>query len=366
MKNRDRNFIESKDKNEKNIKQGLKENIFLKIGKILLYLCVFGLLIFMIIQGVEKVLDDQTMQLQRDLFVDTIKYNDETFVINEDIYSILLIGCDNNKNDKTSIFSGQSDTLALLVIDSFAKEANIINIPRDTMTDIVVPNSDGSIFMEDYTQIALQHAYGNDDANSIKLTKDAVSKLLYNVPIDNVLRVSVEGIQAINDLIGGVTLELLDDFTSLNQYTQGVKVNDYDTINMVKGDTITLTGIQAKVYVLYRDINIAGSSLGRVQRQSQYIDAYINQAVKLIKNDPLIVLDYYDEVKEYIYMDFSINDLIKLTQMVVDISLSNDLVKTIEGSSNNEGEHLEFYPDEKKLRDLVIDLFYQKATSFTE
>ena len=78
----------------------------------------------------------------------------------------------------------------------------MVSVSRDTMTDVRIYDESGEYLATEHAQIALQYAYGTSAKRSIQMTKEAVSNLLYEVPIRSYVSLNVEGIAPIVDAMG--------------------------------------------------------------------------------------------------------------------------------------------------------------------
>ena len=116
-------------------------------------------------------------------------------------------------------------------------------------------------------QLALAHTYGSGGSDSSLNAVKAVSNLLGGVKIDHYMTLTMDAVGKINDLVGGVTLTIPEDYTSIDP-------------SFKKGATVTLKGEQAEKYVRYRDITETGSNEGRMERQTQFIQALFGQMKK--------------------------------------------------------------------------------------
>ena len=65
-------------------------------------------------------------------------------------------------------------------------------------------------------QLALAHTYGSGEEDSCENTVLAVSNLLYGMEIDHYVSLTMDGVALLNDLVGGVTVEVLDDFSGID------------------------------------------------------------------------------------------------------------------------------------------------------
>ncbi len=300
----------------------------------------------------EAVQDDVAAQTEE---IDTLYYDGHTYIANENIISVLLIGNDENKQNEASEYNGQCDAVVLVVIDTEAATLNMVNIPRDTMTLMTVQDTEGNFLREDTYQLALAYAFGEDDDDSCKLTMQAVSNLLWGIEIDYYARLNLSGVSVANDLIGGVTLTLIEDFTDL------AYLNSKSDPEMILGETITLTGEQASLYVQYRNRYEVNSSADRIKRQSQYLGAYLAQLKEVIKENPLVVLSYYTALNDYLYTNFPVSQMVNLATIVSDITFSSDNLMTLSGESAVVDDFLELYIDEDDTLALVLDLFYTEV-----
>ena len=113
--------------------------------------------------------------------INQITYEGKQYSYNSDLINILFLGIDNSagiKDDNMPSEAGQSDCIILLTLDKEKKEARILQIPRDTMTEVDVYNVGGYLFTTLQAQIATQYAYHIGGESSCMATKKTVSELL--------------------------------------------------------------------------------------------------------------------------------------------------------------------------------------------
>lgn len=65
-------------------------------------------------------------------------------------------------------------------------------------------------------QICLGYAFGDGRQTSCEVTVEAVENLLGGQAIDQYLAMGLDGISTLNDLAGGVTVTLEDDFSAID------------------------------------------------------------------------------------------------------------------------------------------------------
>ena len=125
------------------------------------------------------------------------------------------------------------------MIDSKDKTVRQLKIDRDTMAEVTVLGMLGNPVGTTQMQISLAHGFGDGKEESCGYARDAVSRLMQGENIDFYLAMSLDGISVLNDLAGGVTVTLEDDFSAADPA-------------MTKGATLTLQGDQAEIFVRRR------------------------------------------------------------------------------------------------------------------
>lgn len=284
---------------------------------------------------------DTTEQVEED-DDSLITYNGKKYKYNTDIKTILFLGVD--RSEKVEVDSqpgegGQADTILLLVLNQTEKKMKVMEVSRDTMTDIAIYDVSGSFLANEKAQIALQYAYGNSTKKSSQLMKNTVSNLLYGVPVNNVITLDVEGVAKVVDAIGGVSITMSEDYSMIDP-------------SFVAGAKVLMDGTQAERYIRYRDTTVTGSNDARMKRQNQFLMALIEQ----LKDADRAKL--YDAVmgsaKEYIYTDVNAEELKGLSDYTYE-----EQMNTIPGEMEAGEEHDEFYPNESELYEIVLKLFYK-------
>lgn len=265
--------------------------------------------------------------------------------------TVLAIGVDQAAVDDTLLREDhpyeQSDFLMLLVLDRSSESYTVIHINRDTMAEIRVLDDDTNQFLGTFTgQLALAHAYGNRPEACCKNTVAAVSNLLYDVEIDHYLSLSMDGIPLLNDIAGGVTLEVMDDLTSVDS-------------SFVQGKTVTLYGKQALSYVRARKGLDDPTNVRRMERQRQYLEALQAQLVECAGESDGFTTEALLELNDYMVSDCSIEQLSRLSDTLRDYSLTG--YRTLEGEQMIRNEHMEYHVDQEALQKLVMELFYEPA-----
>ena len=274
-----------------------------------------------------------------------ISYNGQKYQHNDHLRTYLYMGIDKDgpvTEAEDSVSGGQSDAMFLIVVDSEKKTISVLSINRNTMTDVDVYDKDGNFVDTRELQICLQHGFGDGMRTSCQRSVDAVSNLLYGEPVSGYIAMNMDAMPMMNDSVGGVTVEVLDDLTSPSR-----------NVSLHKGETVTLNGDEAYVYLRSRDINEFDSATERLNRQMQYIQAFVKQAKS---KDTAMLVSAYDTITDYIVTNVDVPNLVnKLTTYEFDDSR----MYTVPGETKMGEQYEEYHVDEDALYQLMIDTFYK-------
>lgn len=280
-----------------------------------------------------------------------VRYDGKIYAYNEDIMTILLLGIDKQGKvsaAKTATDGGQSDAIFLLVANPHTQEISLIGVNRDTIVDVLmvgIGEDGGDVISE--SQIAVQHGFGNGLNESCELTRDRVSELFYDLPINAYASFNMGGIADLNDALGGVEVTVLEDLTKCRS-------------SWTKGAQVTLEGKDAYYYVKWRDTSVWESARGRLERQKQYINAFLQKAIAATKADLTVPVTLYNSFKDYIVTDLTADEIAYLASELSGYTFEGEIY-TLEGTTEMKGEHEAFYPDEDALKELVIQVFYEEV-----
>ena len=273
-------------------------------------------------------------------------YNGTAYAKREDLETVLLLGVDKFEGETPEgyINNQQADFLLLLVLDEENETCTPIQLNRDTMTQIQILGVTGEPAGTFTGQLALAHTYGSGEEDSCENTVLAVSNLLYGMEIDHYVSLTMDGVALLNDLVGGVTVEVLDDFSGIDD-------------SLVQGETVTLQGQQALTYVRSRGGLEDSSNLHRMERQRQYLGALQQQLKAAVQQEDGFTLDALLQLNEYMVSDCTVNQLSDLGDSLAAYQVSDIL--TTPGDAQEGEEFMEFTVDEDALQQLVMDVFYE-------
>jgi LCP family protein required for cell wall assembly len=273
-----------------------------------------------------------------------VTYNGKKYRYNSHLSNYLLLGIDTEgeiAQEKETLSGGQSDAIFLVAYDRKEETAQILAIPRDTMTTIYIYNIDGTYVTPQTDHLTLQYAYGDGREMSCKITRDAVSNLLYGVPIIGYAAINLDSIPLLVDTVGGVTLTVPDD--SMEEVNPDYK----------KGAEITLTSETAEHYIRYRDTHAHHQALVRTERQKSFINAFADRVLELQAQDPHTITDIYETLKPHMVTNMS-NDIF------LDLAGAKRVgeIRTIPGEGVATDLFDEYHVDDKALYELILEVFY--------
>lgn len=273
-------------------------------------------------------------------------YNGTAYARREDLETVLLLGVDKFEGETPEgyVNNQQTDFLLLLVMDKENETCTPIQLNRDTMTQIQILGVTGEPAGTFTGQLALAHTYGSGEEDSCENTALAVSNLLYGMEIDHYVSLTMDGVALLNDLVGGVTVEVLDDFSGIDD-------------SLMQGEIVTLKGQQALTYVRSRGGMEDSSNLHRMERQRQYLAALQQQLKAAVRQEDGFTLDALLQLNEYMVSDCTVDQLSDLGDSLAAYQVSDIL--TTPGDAQEGEEFIEFTVDEAALQQLVMDVFYE-------
>ena len=312
---------------------------------VVLILAAVGLVVFTVLEN--QAYPEERGQMSQDFGkLPTMEYQGQTYRMKPNLTSLLIIGYDKTEDAPRVGYrqGGQADFLLLVVMDPKTKTVRQLQIERDTMADMVVLGITGNKTGTRKAQICLSHAYGATDEDNCQYTLEAVRNLLQGVPVDLYFAMDIRGINLFNDVVGGVTVPIDDDFSA------------YDP-TMVQGTTMRLKGQQAELYVRRRYEIGEGTNESRMRRHKAYMNAAIDLVRSRLKENASFANTMLDAVDSVSNTNMTRGRLIN--EMNRAYSFDIQPVETLAGEYilGNDG-FVEFHADEGSIISWIIDVFY--------
>ena len=280
-----------------------------------------------------------------------ILYNGKHYRYNARIKTILYAGIDSQGEIRREYGfnrAPRSDSIAVAVLDGKREKMTVITLNRDTITAVRRYNRDGIDLGTRDTFLAYGFSSGEGGKVSIATLKEAVSNLLYGIPMNEYVITNRTSIPMINQFVGGVTVVVPnDDLAEVNsQFTQG--------------NVVTLDDQNVEQYIRYRDTGVSFSNSGRIQRQQSYITGYVKKLQAQLDADLEGTWEKTEKMEQYVYTSITKNKYLDMAELLMKIEFSDSDFYRPEGKAVVGEEHDEFYVDDEALLEQLIQIFYEE------
>lgn len=276
-------------------------------------------------------------------------YNGEKYQRRQRLTTVLILGIDDETpTERTEPRAdSQADLLVLAVFDPGEKTCKLIQLDRDTMTEIQALDTFGTPLGLKTEQLALAHTYGDGLNRSCENTVEAVSRLLYGEEIQRYVALTMDAIPVLNDLVGGVVVTVEDDFTGVDE-------------TLKRGETLRLTEENVENFVRARSAMPEDpTNRNRMRRQRVYLAGLWEALRASLADDPGFVYEAYAALADSLVSNCTVNELNDYARRFSAVQTPELLVP--EGELVRGAEFMEFYADEEALQALVLDTFYLPA-----
>nr|MCR4804797.1 LCP family protein [Clostridia bacterium] len=216
-------------------------------------------------------------------------------------------------------------------------DLRILEISRDTMTEVDTYSPNGDYLSTGVMQINMQYSFGDSPRRSAYLTKKTVSRLLRGIDISGAVSLDMSGITPVVNALGGIDVRMEEDCSYIDpEYTEGAEVH--------------LDGADAEYFIRWRDKASVGSNDTRMGRHAWFIRQMLTQSDEADFNRLLNAAD------PYVNTDMTAEEMKALYEC--------EFAETIRlpGESTRGPIHDEFYVDEDALEEVLIRLFYRPAS----
>lgn len=342
-----------KKQNKKKAKKIILGILFTLLGIILAAIITVIVLISM---GRGEAVDDNKTDLKisapsfAEIDDGIITYKGQKYKYNQDMASILFMGVDKRSLDDGELVGegGQSDALFLLAMNTATGKPTIFNISRDSMVDINIYDGNGRFVKTENRQICLSYAFGDGKEKSCDYTAISVSRMFYGIPINTYLSIDLDAITVLNDALGGVEVDVLDDLTVKDDELQ-------------PGKHVLLQGSQAEAYVRYRNMVDVDANSQRMQRQQQYVTNFIEKTLGKTKENIGFPLELYNQAEGYTSTNITPAKISYFAYMFLSNDFSSNNLLTVPGNVTMGEKYAEFNVDQEAFYQMILDTYYTKV-----
>ncbi len=284
----------------------------------------------------------------------TLDFNGNTYYYRDELTTYLILGTDET-TETASLVEGednlnnrQADFIMLMTVDPKDKSYTAVHINRDTFMEIQRLDANGNPDGMVMAHLNNAHSFGSGGKDSCRNVGEAVSRLLFGVPIDHYLAVTMDGIPVLADCVDGVPVVLEEDLTAANpSYTEGAK--------------ITLQGQEALRFVRMRMHISDGTNFSRMSRQRTFIISLYERIREKLAKDDGFALKFADALSPYIISDMTTDALAGLADQLQDYRFVSIEDLPGEGRYNEVSGYNEFIVDTEILKEHVVRLFFRLA-----
>ena len=273
-----------------------------------------------------------------------VRYQGQLYQYKRGITTILLMGVDGREKPVSEgefKQANQADVDVLMVLDPKSGNITLISLSRDAMCQIDITDDTGAIVGSARAQLALAYAYGDGTHRSCELTREAVSRVFYGLPISAYASIYLNGITDLVVEVGGVTVTSLETFGSFTQ-----------------GQTVRLDRSNAEPYVRWRVHDTEGNNR-RMERQKQVLMELIRTMLSRVRQRPTSILSTFKAVQRNVTTDLNAASMVYLARIASGMKLNNDVIKVQGESVLGAENHAEFNVDETALYELILSVFYE-------
>ena len=294
----------------------------------------------------ETVLETQpetTEPVPEDQWGRTVIRDGERWRYNSRLTTVLLLGVDSVQPEETAVSdfgsNGRADAIVLLVLDPDTQTIQPILMSRDTIARVDVYTRNRELMFSGDMQIAMQYSVGDSHERSCYLMKRAVSRVLLELPIDSCCAVTMDGIAAAVEHLGGIGLTIPEDWTDIDpDYTAGA--------------VVTLDAAKTERLLRHRDLETVGSNETRMDR----IGWFLTQMAASLSSSELQELAVV--LEPFVQSDLSAETMDALTSYTLRQELLH-IPGTI--TPDDDGIFEEFHIDQAQLKQLLLSVFYRKS-----
>lgn len=265
---------------------------------------------------------------------------------NENRINILFLGFDKNKYREDQYRLFRPDGIILVSLNMKNDTVDMISFPRDSRVWIAHRPGKDKINASFYYGYDLGGGKTPEEREQLgyQYCVDTVSEFLGDIYIDNYVTIDMDGLVKVIDKIGGVKMNIKEDFLD-ERY--GDKV-------IIEAGNQTLNGEQFLFLVRDRDKVNEKDKVRAARTQEAFVAVY-NQ----LKSQNMVTLlpELYSSFTEYIDTDLNITEMSSLAMYAQKIKFNNINMYVIDGKYEFLNNYIYYIPDEQSRKELVKSIF---------
>ncbi len=267
-----------------------------------------------------------------------------------DVKAYLILGIDRSGEADsvgTTSGGGQSDGIYILALDNSAKKFTILQLNRDTYTDIIVPDFYGNPMSTKKDRLTRAFSLGSGLDDSCINAERTISNFLHGLEFSGYVALYYDGIAPAVDVLGGLDVPVNYDMTNIDE-------------NFVAGSILHMTGQQAYKFCRARTGVGDEANSGRMDRQRSFLGSFINETKNQLHSHSALINDIYNSAENYIVSDMSKGDICNIAAKA--LGYTDGGIRTIAGTESwvigSDGNRFNIFEvDESDLQKMLKELF---------
>ena len=278
----------------------------------------------------------------------TIIYNGNDYQYNSARSNILVMGINPKAEEGKTL-----DSALLFSIDTASGKTTLISIPGETICEVDAYTGGGSY--EGLVTTTLNKAFSLGGSGKLGAVNaaEAVSRLLYGIPINAYLSLDLRSMENLADAVGGVDVIATREFAE--RYRE-----------FKAGETIILTGDLAEKYtssLKYDDKNEfakAEEDADRMERQKLFMLGFLKNAVRDTKNNLLFPVHLSQFLKPYTSSNLSLTRKLYILSVLLRDGYDEESAFAVPGNAEMRSGEIRWRVKPKKLCAQVVKTFFKK------
>jgi anionic cell wall polymer biosynthesis LytR-Cps2A-Psr (LCP) family protein len=286
-----------------------------------------------------------------------ITYGGKTYERNPDIVNILFLGIDYTEARKDLNLGYRSDVVLVCAVDTKAKTASLISLPRDTYTTVYnIDGKTGAVTKTRQNRINAAFAFGGgpkafgyrNEMACVALFLQRKCKLStpldisLDIPVYLYAGIDIDGIAPVAESVGGVEVTL--------EYA----IPDVGG----KGETVLLKGAAAENYLRDRH-NTPGGDMGRAVKEQDFLILLAKKIKSMGAAD--IILRLWDDLQKYVRTNLTTTQMVDLAKILKNVDIDGIQKYTIPGEGRLKSGDYFYFPDEEATLQLLLDVYYNET-----
>ena len=232
----------------------------------------------------------------------------------------------------------RADLILLMVIDEALGKTTALQLNPDTLVPFTPPGASEALEVP----LGLVYSYGSGGSDSCLSGSKAVSGLLGGIPIDHYMTFTMDSIPIVNDMIGGVTVDITDDFPE-----------EYPALQ--KGENVTLSGESAAAFFRFRaDDDVDNEA--HMERQRGYMAGLYSPFLKNAGQENFLT-KLTLQLGERFTTDLTLSQMMQMLQSLESYPLDENIL-TLRGTAEISDGQFRFHADTDWLNQTIEQLFF--------